>query len=166
MTENAKAGGVVQGGSSHHAAAGQEPVPVQRAHPRAQGQGSVPRALAGDATVEERNPASSISTAPIWAAARSASSGRAVLLRQVGQGPEPGRGGDARRPVQGADEICAARQPAGRARPRQRGARQHGPGRLHDRRPGVRRPAQSRYRGRPARRARRPTISSTGPSTR
>ena len=49
--------------------------------------------------------------------------------------------GDARRPVQGAVEIRAAHQPAGGARPRQRRARQPGRGRVHDRRPGVRRAA-------------------------
>ena len=46
MLTNARAGGVVQGGSSITPAIGQEPVPVQRAHHRAQGQGSIPGALA------------------------------------------------------------------------------------------------------------------------
>ena len=59
---------------------------------------------------------------------------------------------DARRPVQGADQIRAAHQPARRARPRQRRARQPGRRRLHDRGPGVRRAAQSRLRRRPPRR--------------
>ena len=61
---------------------------------------------------------------------------------------------DARRPVQGADQVRAAHQPAGRARPRQRRARQSGRGRLHDRGPGVRRPPQSGPRDRPPRRRR------------
>ena len=74
--------------------------------------------------------------------------------------------GDARRPVQGADQIRAAHQPARRPRPRQRRARQPGRGRLHDRRPGVRRPPQSRpTRSTAATRTRR-TIISTGRSTR
>ena len=60
--------------------------------------------------------------------------------------------GDARRPVQGADQIRPAYQPARRARPRQRRARQSRRRRLHDRGPGVRRPPQSRLRGRPPRR--------------
>ena len=46
-----------------------------------------------------------------------------ILFRQVGQGRQPGRSGDAGRPVQGADEIRSARQPAGGARPRRRRAR-------------------------------------------
>ena len=54
-------------------AARQEPVPVQRAHHRAQDQGSLPGALARGQPVEEGDPASSTSTAPIWAAAISAS---------------------------------------------------------------------------------------------
>jgi penicillin-binding protein 1A len=40
------------------------------------------------------------------------------------QGREPVRSRDARRPVQGADALRAARQPAGRPRARQHGARQ------------------------------------------
>ena len=47
LLTNARAGGVVQGGSSHHPAARQEPVPEQRAHARAQDQGSVPGDVAG-----------------------------------------------------------------------------------------------------------------------
>ena len=46
LTVNARASGVVQGGSSHHPATRQEPVPDQRALARAQDQGSLPRPLA------------------------------------------------------------------------------------------------------------------------
>ena len=56
-----------------HPAARQEPVPVQRAHARAQDQGGLPRAVAGGQPVQEARSSSSISTAPIWAAAISAS---------------------------------------------------------------------------------------------
>ena len=49
-------------------------------------------------------------------------------------------------------QVRPAHQPAGGARPRQRRARQPGRGRLHDRGPGVRRPPQSRHRHRPPRR--------------
>ena len=59
-------------------------------------------------------------------------------------------------------QICAAHQPAGGARARQRGARQSGRGRLHDGRPGVRRPAQSRHGGRSPRRALAELLSRLG----
>ncbi len=62
------------------------------------------------------------------------------------------RGGDARRPVQGAGQIRAAHQPAGGARPRQRSADQHGAGRLPDRGPGAVGAAASGRRRRPRRR--------------
>ena len=91
---------------------------------------------------------------------------RAVLLQQVGARREPRRSRHARRPVQGADQIRAAHQPAGRPRARQRRARQPGRGRLHDRGPGVRRPPQSRHRRSTAATTARRTISSTTPSTR
>ena len=51
----------------------------------------------------------------------------------------------ARRPVQGARQIRPAHQPAGRPRPRQRRLGQSRRIRLHDRRPGVRRPPQPRH---------------------
>ena len=76
------------------------------------------------------------------------------------------RGRDARRPVQGAVEVRAAHQPAGRARARQRRARQPGRGRIHDRGPGVRRAAQSRQSRSTAATSARPTTISTGRSTR
>ena len=79
--------------------------------------------------------------------------GGAVLFQQVGARREPRRISDAGRPVQGAVEICSAYQSAGGARPRQRRPRQSDRGRIHDRGPGVRRPPQSRDRGRPPRRA-------------
>ena len=67
------------------------------------------------------------------------------------------------RVVQGADALCAAHQPAGRPRARQHGARQSDRGRDDDGRPGVRRPSQSRKRGRPARRAAAELTISTTP---
>ena len=73
---------------------------------------------------------------------------------------------DAGRPVQGAGAVRPAHQPAGGARPRQRRARQPGRGRLHDRGPGVRRPAQSRHSPSTAATTARRTIISTGRSTR
>ena len=78
----------------------------------------------------------------------------------------PRRSRDACRPVQGADEIRAARQPARRARPRQRRAQQHGRGRLPDRRPDPDGAAQSGDARRPQARGRRRTTTSTGRSTR
>ena len=88
------------------------------------------------------------------------------LLRQVGAPDQPGRGRDARRPVQGADQVRAARQPAGLARPHQRGA--HQPRRS----PASTRRARCTTRASTRRRSSRratpiaPTGSSTGPSRR
>ena len=112
------------------AAARQEPVPVERAHPRPQDQGSLPRHLAGGATCRSTRSSSSISTAPTWAAAPSAWKRPSEFYfgKSVKDITLAG-GGAARRPVQGADALRAARQPAGGARPRQRGADQHGAGR-------------------------------------
>ena len=62
--------------------------------------------------------------------------------------------------------YAPAHQPARRARPRQRGADQHGAGRLHDRGPGGRRAPPSGRLGRPAPDRLRRTTSSTGPSRR
>jgi penicillin-binding protein 1A len=55
--------------------------------------------------------------------------GGAILLRQERHGCEPCRIRHARRPVQGAGQIRAPRQPARRPRPRQRGADQSRAGR-------------------------------------
>ncbi len=55
--------------------------------------------------------------------------------------------------VQGADALCAAHQPAGRPCAREHGARQSDRGRDDDGRPGLWRPSQSRKRRGPARRA-------------
>ena len=145
-----------------HPAAGQEPVPDQRAHHRAQGQGGVPRDLAGDAADQERDP-EALSRPRLYGRRHLRRRRRgAFLLQQVGARREPGRSRDAGRPVQGADQIRAAHQPAGRARPRQRRARQSGRCRLHDRRPGVRRAPQSRHRRRPPRRALAELLSRLG----
>ena len=137
-----------------HPAARQEPVPDQRAHHRAQDQGGVPRAVAGDAAHQERDP-QALSRPRLSRRRRVRRRRRgAVLLQQVGARREPRRSRDARRPVQGADQVRAAHQPAGRARARQRRARQPGRSRLHDRGPGVRRPPQPRHGARPPRRPR------------
>ena len=133
----------------------------ERTH-RAQDQGSLPRALAGDAADQERDP-QALSRPRLYGRRRlRRRRGGAVLFQQVGARREPRRSRDAGRPVQGADQIRAARQPAGRARARQRRARQSGRGRLHDRGPGVRRPPQSRHPGRPPRRARAELLSRLG----
>ena len=135
-----------------HPATGQEPVPEQRAHHRAQGQRGVPRDLAGDAAHQERN-SEALSRPRLYGRRHFRRRRRgAFLLQQVGARRQSGGSRDAGRPVQGADQIRAAHQPARRPRPRQRGAGQSRRRRLHDRRPGVRRPAQSGHRGRPPRR--------------
>ena len=162
MLTNARAGGVVQGGSSITPAVGQEPVPVQRAHDRAQGQGSVPGDVAGGAAAEERDPQALPRPRLSRRRHLRGGRGRAVLFQQVGARREPGRGRDAGRAVQGAVAVRPAHQPAGRARARQRGARQPGRGRVHDRGSGVRRAAQSRHRRRPPRRALAELLSRLG----
>ena len=69
-----------------HPAARQEPVPVERAHHRAQGQGSVPRDLAGDAAHQERDP-EALSRPRLSRRRRVRRRRRgAVLLQQVGEG--------------------------------------------------------------------------------
>ena len=149
-----------------HPAAGQEPVPHQRAHHRAQGQGSLPRGLAGDAPYQERDP-ETLSRPRLYGRRHLRRRRRgAFLLQQVGARRQSRRSRDAGRPVQGADQIRPAHQPARRPRPRQRRARQPRRCRLHDRGPGVRRAAQSgRSPSTAATRIRRTTIS-TGPSRR
>ena len=69
--------------------------------------------------------------------------GFAVLFQQVGTRREPIGSGDARRPVQGTDQVRTAHQPAGCTRSRQRRARQSGRGQHDDRGPGVRCPPAS-----------------------
>ena len=64
----------------HHPAARQEPVPVERAHHRAQDQRSVPRDLAGDAPDQERNPQALSRSRLSWAAAPSASTARRITI--------------------------------------------------------------------------------------
>ena len=149
LLTNARAGGVVQGGSHHHPAARQEFVPLQRTYHRAQDQRGLSRALAGNPSVEERDP---------QALSRSRLSGRrrlrgqrrgAILFRQIGARRDLAGGGDARRPVQGAEQIFAAGESAGGTRPRQCRARQSGRSRLHDRGPSLRRAAQSGDADRP-----------------
>ena len=98
----------------------------QRAHARAQDQGSLPGDVAGSAADQERDP-QALSRPRLYGRRRlRRRCGRAVLLQQVGARREPVGSRDARRPVQGADQVRAARQPAGRARARQRRARQPG----------------------------------------
>ena len=109
-----------------HPAACEEPVPHQRAHHRAQGQGGVPGAVAGIAADQERDP-EAVSRPRLSRRRRVRRRRRgAVLLQQVGARREPVRSGDARRHVQGADQVRAAHQSARRPRPRQRRARQPG----------------------------------------
>ena len=88
------------------------------------------------------------------------------LFRQVDPRGEPRRSRYARRHVQGAHALCPARQPRRLTRPRQRGAEQHGRGRLHERRPSLWRPHESRQRSSSAPTPTRLTTSSIGPSRR
>ena len=88
------------------------------------------------------------------------------LFRQVGARHQSRRSGDARRPVQGADQIFARRQSAGGARARQRRAEQSRRRRLHDRGAGLCRAAQSGDAGRPERRRQPRLVSRLRLSTR
>ena len=63
-----------------HAATGQEPVPVERAHHRAQGQRGLPVASGWNRGCPRTRSSSSISTAPIWAAAPSGSTRRRSII--------------------------------------------------------------------------------------
>ena len=149
-----------------HPAARQEPVPDERALARAQDQGSLPRALARVPPDQGRDP-QALSRPRLYGRrhARRRGGGR-VLFRQVGQGPDARRIRHARRPVQGADEIRPAHQPAGGPRPRQRRPLQHGRGRLPDRGPDPDGAPQPGDAGQSAAATRRPTSTSTGPSSR
>src|SRR3984957_9152593 len=85
--------------------------------------------------------------------------GGGILFRQIGARCDAAGSRDARRPVQGTDQILSPRQPSRCPRPRQRRARQHGRQRLHDPRPGLRRPAQSGDADRPPRHRRAELLS-------
>ncbi len=128
-----------------HPAIGEEPVPDERAHHRAQGEGGVSRAVARVPPHQERDP----ETLPRPRLSRRRRvrrrCRRAILLQQIRPRREPLRSRHARRPVQGARQIRPAHQPAGRPRPRQRRLGQSRRIRLHDRRPGLRRPPQPRH---------------------
>ena len=91
---------------------------IERAHARAQDQGSVPRAVAGSAADQERDP-EALSRPRLYGRRRlRRRRGGAVLFQQVGARREPGGSRDARRPVQGADASSAphVNLPAARAR--------------------------------------------------
>ena len=123
LLTNVQANEVVQGGSTHHAAAREEPVPVLRALAAAKDQGAVPRLPAREPLLEAGNPEALLRPRLHGRRRFRRRGGVAVLLRQVGARHQHGRGRDARRPVQGADEIFAARRSAGVARPHQPGSR-------------------------------------------
>ena len=140
----------------HHPAARQEPLPVERADAAAQDQGGLSGAVAGGQPLQARNPEALPRPRLYGRRHFRRRRGGGFLLRQEGAGPRPGRIGAARRPVQGAHPLRAAHQPPGGARPRQRGAHQHGPVGLHDGGPGGRRaPPARRRRGALAARLRR-----------
>ena len=136
MSENARAGGVVQGGSTHDPAARQEPVPVERAHHRAQDQGGLPCRLARANLSKKEILQLYLDRAYMGGGTFGVAAASHFYFGKSVNDLNLAEGGDARRPVQGAGQICAACQPAGRPRPRQRGADQPGPGRAYDRGPG------------------------------
>ena len=146
-----------------HPATGQEPLPHQRALDRAQDQGSLSRAVARIPSDEEGDP-QALSRPRLHGRRRlRRAGGRADLLRQIRARHQSRRGGDARRPVQGADEVLAARQSAGGAGARQRRLEQPGRRRIHDRGAGLRRPPQSRDPDRSRPRTTAPTGTSISP---
>ena len=167
LVTNVQANEVVQGGSSHHPAARQEPVPLLRAlaasaRSRRRSSRCCSRVALHQARDSEALPRPRL---PRRRRLRRGG-GLAVLLRQVGAPDQPGRGGHARRPVQGAVQVRPARQPAGLARAHQRCAQQPRRSRLHERRPGARRAHATRPRSSRRASPTAPTGSSTGPSRR
>ena len=125
-----------------HPAARQEPVPDERALARAQGQRGVPGAVAREPPDQERDPEALSRPRLHGRRHLRRGGGGGLLFRQAAQGHQPRRGRHAGRPVQGADQVRPARQPAGGPRPRGRRAAQHGRGRLRHRRPDPDGPAQ------------------------
>ncbi len=121
-----------------HPAARQEPVPQFRAHHRAQDQGSLPRRLARVALHQGRDPQALFRPRLYGRRQFRRRRGVRVLLRQEDHRRQSGRGRDARRPVQGADQVRAACRSRGGARPRQSGAVQPRRCRLPHRGPGGR----------------------------
>ena len=107
-----------------HAAAREEPVPLERAHARTQGERGVPRDLARDAAHETRDPEAL--PRPRLSRRRRVRRRRrrAILLREIRARREPRGSGDARGAVQGAGEIRAAHQPRRGPLPRLDRARQ------------------------------------------
>ena len=92
--------------------------------------------------------------------------GRRILFRQVRQGREPAEAAMLAGLFKAPTQICAARQPARRPRARQRRAEQPRRRRLHDRGPGLSARAAILRRRSTASDETRPTTFSTGPSTR
>ncbi len=162
LMTNARAGGVVQGGSSISQQLAKNLFLTNERTIERKVKEAFLADLARSAADQERDP-ETLSRPRLYRRRHlRRRCGRAVLFQQVGARREPRRSRDARRPVQGADALRAAHQPARRARTRQRRARQSGRGRNHDRRPGLRRPTQSGEVRRPARRARAELLSRLG----
>ena len=118
LLTNAQAGGVRAGRLVDHPAARQEPVPVQRAHHRAQGQRGVPGDLAGDAADQERDP-EALSRPRLYGRRHLRRRRRgAFLLQQVGARRESRRkprcwpACSRRRPNSRRTSTCRPRAPA------------------------------------------------------
>ena len=149
MSENARAGGVVQGGSTlTQQLAKNLFLTNERSFDRKIKEAFLALWLEANMTKKEIL-SLYLDRAYMGGGTFGAAAAARLLFRQELTDLTLAESRNARRPVQGAGEICAACQPAGGARPRQRGSDQPRPERVDDRGPGHRRPPPSGDRRRP-----------------
>ena len=130
FVRNVQAGRVIQGRQHDQPAAGEDGVPHARTQLAAQGQGGALHLVDRGALRQSEDPRAL--SEPGLSRQRGVR-GRcrcAALFRPAGERSDPGRGGHARGPDQGAVALCADARSRARARPRRGGAEHHGRDRL------------------------------------